>query len=260
MAGHPRTLYEQLGVAPAATLQELKAAYRRRARAVHPDLRAAGAGPQGDRDTVLEMAAVNAAWHALSDPARRLAYDATLPTVGGLRPDRPPPAAPRAEPSRRPREPVPRRSAPPTRSRKEAWIASVRAQIRHLSSQAARSATQTMLVRHHGRSRADFERVAASIVESVCLHTGDRIRDARGTGAAPLDLALVAALVGLRVLADEMVRSIAAGSGQSCLADEGDRAEMIDRMWETMAYELPHELVIGIGQQPKLLRAIRARR
>lgn len=55
---------------PSATDAELKAAYRERARKLHPD--AAGNRTGG------EMAALNEAWRVLRDPARRAEHDALL--------------------------------------------------------------------------------------------------------------------------------------------------------------------------------------
>lgn len=59
--------YETLGVKPDAKPDEIKRAFRRKAEKLHPD-------KGGDH---LEMAAVNRAYHALSDPQRRAAYDHT---------------------------------------------------------------------------------------------------------------------------------------------------------------------------------------
>jgi hypothetical protein len=59
-----------LGVRPDASEEEIHAAYRRLARRHHPDAAGGRASP--------DMAAINEAWRALSDPARRVAYDATL--------------------------------------------------------------------------------------------------------------------------------------------------------------------------------------
>jgi hypothetical protein len=66
---HQRDLYAVLGVAPSATADELRLAYRTAARAAHPDR-------HGDASAA-RMAAVNEAWHVLGDPGRRAAYDAT---------------------------------------------------------------------------------------------------------------------------------------------------------------------------------------
>jgi DnaJ domain len=68
------TFYEFLGVAPGATENELRHAYRQLARAFHPD--SAGGGAKAHSDVA--MAALNEAWHTLSDPGRRAAYDASL--------------------------------------------------------------------------------------------------------------------------------------------------------------------------------------
>jgi molecular chaperone DnaJ len=66
-------------VRPSASAEEIRGAYRRLARAHHPD---AGHGSDAD------MAAVNEAWRVLSDPGRRALYDASLRPRG--RPADPP--------------------------------------------------------------------------------------------------------------------------------------------------------------------------
>lgn len=74
-----RTHYEVLGIAVQATPDEVRAAYRRAARARHPD-----AG--GDARAMSEL---NAAWHVLRDPGRRATYDRLLarrPAAGDPRP------------------------------------------------------------------------------------------------------------------------------------------------------------------------------
>ena len=63
------TLYDRLGVAPTATISEIRSAFRRRARQLHPDVSGAPSP---------EMAAVNEAWAILSDRARRERYDTQL--------------------------------------------------------------------------------------------------------------------------------------------------------------------------------------
>jgi curved DNA-binding protein CbpA len=63
-----RTHYEVLGIAVRASADEVRVAYRRAARAHHPD-----AG--GDARAMTEL---NAAWHVLRDPERRAAYDRLL--------------------------------------------------------------------------------------------------------------------------------------------------------------------------------------
>ncbi|XP_056173164.1 chaperone protein dnaJ 11, chloroplastic-like [Syzygium oleosum] len=67
----PSSLYEVLGIRPGATGQEIKTAYRRLARVLHPDV-AAGAGAGR------EFMRVHEAYATLSDPDRRADYDRTL--------------------------------------------------------------------------------------------------------------------------------------------------------------------------------------
>ena len=81
-------MYDRHGVAPAASADEIRAAYRRIARRVHPD--------RGSAGNEAAMAAVNEAWRVLSDPGRRAEYDASLrarastvaaPSAAPTRPD-----------------------------------------------------------------------------------------------------------------------------------------------------------------------------
>lgn len=58
--------YDELGVSPTATADQIRRAYRRRIRAVHPDTR------HGDEEAAK---AANAAYAVLADPRRRQAYD-----------------------------------------------------------------------------------------------------------------------------------------------------------------------------------------
>lgn len=61
-----------LGVEPDASIDEMRARYRARARDLHPDHGEAGAALDGD------MARLNAAWAVLRDPERRREYDRRL--------------------------------------------------------------------------------------------------------------------------------------------------------------------------------------
>lgn len=67
MTGTGEDLYALLGVAPDADPATLKAAFRARARVLHPDANTGGDGAA--------FARVRAAYETLADPARRAAYD-----------------------------------------------------------------------------------------------------------------------------------------------------------------------------------------
>jgi curved DNA-binding protein CbpA len=65
-------LYQLLGVPREASRQEIALAWRRRARAEHPDARPADVNAPG------RFCALAGAWQVLGDPARRAAYDRAL--------------------------------------------------------------------------------------------------------------------------------------------------------------------------------------
>jgi curved DNA-binding protein CbpA len=65
-------LYQLLGVAREASREVIAQAWRRRARAEHPDSRPGDAGAPG------RFRALAGAWHVLGDPGRRAAYDRAL--------------------------------------------------------------------------------------------------------------------------------------------------------------------------------------
>ncbi|HEX7277769.1 MAG TPA: DnaJ domain-containing protein, partial [Acidimicrobiales bacterium] len=71
------THYELLGLPPDASQDEVRAAYRALARRHHPDTQYDVDAATADRSRQT-MAALNAAWAVLGDPARRQAYDASL--------------------------------------------------------------------------------------------------------------------------------------------------------------------------------------
>ena len=70
-----KNLYDILGVSRGAPTEQIRSAYRRLARQVHPDV---GSAVQG---ASVSMAEINYAWSVLSDPVRRREYDNSLGTT-----------------------------------------------------------------------------------------------------------------------------------------------------------------------------------
>lgn len=68
------SLYEILGIAAAASDQEIKAAYRRLARVSHPDV----AAVDRKNSSADEFMKIHAAYSTLSDPEKRASYDRSL--------------------------------------------------------------------------------------------------------------------------------------------------------------------------------------
>ncbi|CAI8609028.1 unnamed protein product [Vicia faba] len=68
------SLYEILGIAAAASGQDIKAAYRRLARVSHPDVAAVGR----KKSSADEFMKIHAAYSTLSDPEKRARYDRSL--------------------------------------------------------------------------------------------------------------------------------------------------------------------------------------
>jgi curved DNA-binding protein CbpA len=68
MKKQTKSYYQELGVSPDATEEEIRAAFRRRAKSAHPDR------PGGSHEG---MAAANRAAEVLLNPRRRLTYDRT---------------------------------------------------------------------------------------------------------------------------------------------------------------------------------------
>ncbi|KAK7262958.1 hypothetical protein RJT34_30540 [Clitoria ternatea] len=68
------TLYEVLEIGAAASSEEIKAAYRRLARACHPDV----AAVDRKESSAGEFMKIQAAYCTLSDPEKRATYDRSL--------------------------------------------------------------------------------------------------------------------------------------------------------------------------------------
>jgi len=230
-----KTLYELFGLTPDCSFEELRTAYRRRAREVHPDV----AGNRADSRSMVE---INEAWRILSNIDLRQQYDASLnprpqPVFAGVTgsgPRQPSPQAPHA--------------------RRQAWARSVQGQILRIARLAGRSATQTLLIRHPLGARKEYDALVTKIVRGLCEDTESRMRAARAAGAAPLDLAVAATLIGIRTLADQLRRDAALSFSKETTMT----AELLDRMWDILAHELPSQLTESLGGNPQVAKRIPA--
>jgi len=78
------TPYEIIGVAPSASADDIKKAYRKLAKKLHPDLN------PGNKKVEQQFKELSAAYDLLSDPAKRARYDrGEIDATGAERPDRP---------------------------------------------------------------------------------------------------------------------------------------------------------------------------
>ncbi|HKY15352.1 MAG TPA: DnaJ domain-containing protein [Microthrixaceae bacterium] len=89
MSGSPQNHYQAMGLGRGATPTEIREAYLRLARTLHPD-RFMDASPTEQRLAERRMREVNAAWAVLGKPDRRREYDVSL------EPPRPTPPRPAA--------------------------------------------------------------------------------------------------------------------------------------------------------------------
>lgn len=235
------THYDVLGVSRDCEAEDLRAAYRRLAWASHPDV--GGDGAVGGSS----MAEINEAWRVLSDPDSRKRYDADLRSsiVG------PPGQAPAKafwQASAHPQATTQSKAA----RRRQAWVAGIQTQMSRLAHQAGRSATQTLLVRNARGNRTDYDALVDVLVASLATDVESRVRAARAAGAAPLDLGVAATLVGIRSVADNVRRQGSVQVSKELLM----QAELLDRMWDVLAHELPSPLTIALGGNPRTARAI----
>jgi len=120
-------LYQVLGVTPDADADELRRAYRRRLRQVHPDTREAVddgmADPAAEARFQRDLRRVLYAYQVLRNPARRAGYDAERIARSARRPDRPPRGAGSRTTAGGTRRPVrSRRSRPADSDRSDSGI------------------------------------------------------------------------------------------------------------------------------------------
>ena len=223
------SLYEQLGVPVDSTQESLQRAYRRLALVHHPDRQS------GDSAV---MRQINHAWFILSDPGRRAEYDRILKTVS-------------------PPEPTHPRFPPPQKlNRKAAWFAGIRLQTLRLGDEAARSATQALSNRHQV-PRAAYEELASPIIQVLGQNIELRVQLSRKAGAAPLDLGLTSALIGLNAYCIPFLRR----SSEDGVRDEDVLcAQLIDRMWDNLAHGINRDVEIKLGGNPRALRSLTGRR
>src|SRR2546423_9301300 len=106
-------LYQLLGVPREASREDIAQAWRRQARAEHPDSRPGDAAAPG------RFRALAGAWHVLGDPARRAAYDQALAREQTPPAASPPPGPPVVTPA------APMPGAPPL------WAGPVRVEGPH---------------------------------------------------------------------------------------------------------------------------------
>ena len=178
----------------------------------------------------------------LSDSSRRAEYDESLAMIGVALPlvaqsptPQPPPAA--------------------GGSRRQAWVAGVQMQVVRLSRLAGRSSAQALLLKGPRAERAVYDELVEQIVGGLARETEARVRAARAAGAAPLDLGVASTLVGIRALADAVRRQSSLGVSPELLMT----AELLDRMWDVLAHELPMTLTSALGGNPGVARKITTR-
>ncbi len=106
------THYDTLGVKQGSSTQEIRKAYLRRARALHPD-RQQGRSETDARRAEKAMQQVNVAWNVLSDTKKKSEYDQSLkPRRAASQATRPATQQRTAQQRPQPRQPTPQQARP----------------------------------------------------------------------------------------------------------------------------------------------------
>lgn len=255
-----QSYYEILEVAPKSDLSEIRSRYRDLARLLHPDRRSGGIGDGQEAEKIAneQMALINEAWTVLSSSNLRAAYDSSLqqghrfsreqfarqPDVNSNEDNRTPPLNVRNQ--------FNRSASPKTRQRSVEWTAGFQAQIARLSRLSGRSSLQMALLKNPHGSRSDYEAVLEELIEELVSDTVSRLRAARAAGATPLDLGVATTLVGVRIASDRLRRKCSDGVTKS----DAMTAQLLDRMWDVLAHELPMTLTVALGGRPSVSKRI----
>jgi hypothetical protein len=175
-------LYQELGVARGATRDEITAAYRARAKELHPDAR------PGDAGAAERFTRVGAAYRVLADPVERARYDESRVAEA---PSPPTPPRPRVAPAQTRPAPAPPRPKPFRLSRKGArWAvagggtlivlgllagAFVFSLQRHDADLRAHGvATVATVIQVNGERRLEFETASGRVVRATeAVKTGE---------------------------------------------------------------------------------------
>jgi hypothetical protein len=227
------TLYDQLGVDPNADVSTIRIAFRSKAKLHHPDTSTVA---NSTRDGADDMAALNEAWAVLSDPDRRAAYDQTLLDRSGKGAAHSSTITTTSYVAEKPRF-----------ARREAWTAGQRVQIVRLTREAVNSASWALSLKRHGRPREVYLAQLDPVIHHLIQDTAERMKLARAAGAAPLDLALATALIGLADLAAQLARDV--GVTRPSPSTEV-LSELIDKTWDNLAHGVSHEVEVALGGNP----------
>lgn len=223
------SFYDLLEMPIGSTQESLQLAYRRLALLHHPDR-------QSGNPSLMRQ--INEAWFVLSDPDRRSQYDQTLR---------------KSSPVSNTQQSF---STRPKLGKKAAWFAGIRLQTLRLGDEAARSAIQALSIRHK-TPQSTYKELAAPITQTLGRDTKKRVQQSRRAGAAPLDLALAAGLVGLNTYCTPFIRN---SLRQGITEADVYRAQLIDRMWDNLAHGISREVEVRLGGNPRALKSLTGRR